>query len=540
MQFYSLLSGFEAATTSWRMTLQSVHYLLFLPLVVGAYFLMPARLRRVWLLLASYYFYLFAAPRYLPVLLAGTLLTYGFGRFIGKAATPAGKKWAAGIGISLSVLLLLFFKYNGFFAVFLSPIFNSFGISYAPYQDFFVAASAIGISFYTFTSIGYLIDAARGDVPVEKNLLSYALFLGFFPSVSSGPISRAGSLLPQLNALAPKADPQNMANGLRRMAVGFFKKLAIANTLAVFPNHVFSSDLSQYSGPTLMAATLVFALQLYFDFSGYSDIAIASAQLLGITLPENFNTPYFATNFSGFWSRWHMSLSTWLQDYIFTPLVWSRWPEKIPFLGKKLTKPPVLSSIAIVFLISGIWHGDTLSFVVWGALQAVYRIGEELLHRVAGKPKKKPPLASRIGKTAVVLLLWVQSLLFFRIGMVRGATVSDAFAAFARQFSGFSAGVSAAFQALGKTFYDSIYFGVYQHSLIVNAFLLFSFACLAIGLYTDWLQFTKLKGKHFALAIPRLAPVPRWLVYYFLVLASFAGLILANGGFAGGFLYGGF
>lgn len=236
-----------------------------------------------------------------------------------------------------------------------------------------------------------------------------------------------------------------------------------------------------------------------------------------------------------------MSLSSWLQDYIFTPLVWSRWTEKLPFIGKKVQKPPVLTSIIIVFMVSGIWHGDTLCFVVWGALQAAYRVGEELLHRFVGKPKKKPPLASRIGKNVVVLVLWVQSLVFFRVGMIpatdttRAGTVGDAFSALLRQFAGFNLAQA------GQDFFVAIQNGFYNDKRIAAAFVLFMVVCTAFALWADWYQCFKLNGKSLVIGMQQMKAAPRWGLYIGLILACFAAFIAVSGGFGGSsFLYGGF
>ncbi len=516
---------------SWKMSIQSVHFLLFLPLAAGAYFLLPRGLRRGWLLLASLYFYFFAAPRYLPVLLCGILFSYVAARGIAAANSQQAKRVWLLFGIAGLALALTFFKYNTFFESMLSPAFSAMGVDYN--GGYFVTASAVGISFYTFMAIGYLIDLYRGDVPLEKSLVGHALFLSFFPSVTSGPIARAGDVMPQLSDISRAFSAQNWADGLRLMAVGFFKKLAVADLLAIFVNGVYS-DLPAYSGFTLTAAAVLFALQLYFDFSGYTDIALGAALLFGIRLKQNFNTPFFATNYSGFWSRWHISLSTWLQDYIFMPLVWSRWTEKIPVLGKKVSKPPMLSPIAAVFLVSGLWHGDTLCFLVWGALQAVFRIGEELLHRRLGKPKKNPSFWLRFGKTAVVLVLWVESLVFFKVGF-QGGGVGEACAALLRQFTGWS--LAGSWQA----FYASFAAVFFDRSFLVAAVLAFLCFGTALALWADWMQCFRLKGMHPAEGLLLLRPSLRWALYFLLVLGSFAGFIAGSGGFGGpSFVYGGF
>lgn len=522
----TLMSAISALFDTWKMSFQTVHFLLFLPVAVAVFFLVPKRARRGWLLFASYYFYLFVAPKYLPVLLCGTLFTYAAGRLIGRAKSGRVRHGWLAVGVLGCVGALCLFKYS-------QPLVAALGFDTENY--YFVSAAAVGISYYTFSAIGYLIDVAREEIPAEKNLLTYALFLSFFPSVVQGPINRAGDLIPQLVDTDTKLDWQNIVDGLRGMAIGFFKKLAVADTIAVFVRAVYASP-NDYSGLTLTVAAVGFALQLYFDFSGYSDIALSVAQMLGIRLPQNFNNPYFATNFSGFWARWHMSLSNWLQDYIFTPLVWSRWTEKLPIIGKRVQKPPVLSSISAVFLISGLWHGNTWCFVVWGALQAVYRIGEELLHRWVGKPKKNLKLAPRMGKTAVVLVLWIESLVFFAVGMyTKGGTVADALGMLGRQFASFSPGQAA------LDIYNAVLSGMFPNEMFALLFIVFSTGCLGLAVWADWAQYSKLGGKSMVLGLQRMAAAPRWVLYYVLVLGCFVGFLLQSGGFGGAsFMYAGF
>lgn len=530
-------SGLSQLITNWKMSFPSVHFLLFLPLVLGGSFVLPPRFRRAFLLLASYYFYFFAAPKYLPLLIIVSLLTYLFGILTGRAKTPKQSRICAGMATAVLIILLCFFKYNTFFAPVFSPVFARLGIAYS--AGYFTTAAALGISFYTFSAIAYLVDVARGDYPAEKNILTFALFLGFFPSVTMGPISRAGQLIPQLKNLT-RQNLQNTTDALLGMAIGYFKKLAVADTLAIFTGQVYA-DLNSYSGLTLMLAAFCFALQLYFDFSGYSDIAINTAKLFGIKLPENFKNPYFATNFSAFWARWHISLSAFLQDYIFTPIVWSRYTQKLPFIGKRIAKPPVLSAIAVTFLVSGIWHGDTILFLVWGALMAVYRIGEEILHRTLGKPKKNPKLPVRIGKTAVIFILWVEGLVLFKVGMQVNAadglplTIGDALSALGRQFTGVS------LSGTTRDVFEAVKAGFYQDGRIALGFIIFTIICLSLAVYADWAQFFKLKGAPLAQGIKTLTRPRRWVIYYVLILACFSGFIAVSGGFGGSsFLYGGF
>lgn len=515
-------SQLSAATASMKMSFQSVHFLLFMPVVAVLFFYVPSKLKKPFLLLASYYFFLFAAPDYLPVLLMGTLFSYIAARLIGSRKTQQGKKAMLALGIGGMLAALSFFKFSAVFMPFLSPIMENSFIKWP--ENYFSAAKAMGLSYYTFTAIGYMIDVYRGKVQADKSLLTHALFLGFFPSISLGPISRAGDLIPQLNDVNRRFNRRDAAEGLRMMAVGYFKKLAVADTIAVFVNHVYGSSLANYSGFTLIAANIGFMLQLYFDFSGYSDMAIGCAKILGIKLPTNFNTPYFSTNISEFWSRWHMSLSSWLKDYLYIPLGGSRKGELRTYIN-----------LFIVFLLSGIWHGDTFNFVVWGALQAVFRICERLLHQFYRKPKANPGFAVIVGKRFVVLLLWTQSLIFFRVGLMRGMGVSDAVSAFMRQFNGFS------LSNLWNTIFDSVYYGVYTLPIMVYAFILFTAFCLAAALAGDWVQYRKLEGRPLSTGFAMLKPAPRLLLYFMITLCCFAAFLLQNGGFGGAnFIYGGF
>lgn len=532
----ALGAGLSGLVQSWPMSFQSVHFLFFLPLAVCGYFLAPRALRRPFLLLASYWFYFFAAPDYLVVLLFGTLLSYGCGRFIGAAKADAPRRRRLVFSVAALVAFLCFFKYNAFFAPALTRLLAGVGLAYP--AGYFTTAKALGISFYTFTALAYLIDLARRDIPAEKNLLNHALFLGFFPSVTMGPISRAGQLLPQLRDDTRRFNPQDAAAALRLLAIGFFKKLAVADTLAVFTGQIYSGfagDTAAYRGFTLTLAALAFAVQLYFDFSGYTDIALGSARLLGIKLPENFQNPYFSTNFSAFWSRWHISLSSFLQDYVFTPLVWSRWTERLPGLGKRVQGPPVLSAIALTFLLSGLWHGDTFSFVLWGGLMAAFRIGEELLHRRLGKPKKNPGPLLRAGKTAVVLVLWVESLVFFKMGMTKDGTAAKAVLALGRQF------LPSGLAAVWHNVLGAIKDGFYSDTRVALAFFVFSLFCVTVALWADWYQWRHLKGGSLGDAAAALPAAGRRAVYVALALCCLAGFIAQNGGFGGAnFLYGGF
>ena len=349
------------------MSLQSFGFFGFLLVVAAVYLHLPQRWQSAFLLAASWVFYALAMPSMLPVTIAIAVFTYLCGR--GMAAREGARKTAfLRIGVVGLLAILAFFKYNGAFA------------SDGGWQ---AVAMPLGISFYSFAAISYLIDAARGDCEVEKNFIDCALFLNFFATVTQGPICRAGALLPQFKK-EHRFDAARTVRALRLMALGLFKLVAVSDVLGLLVDEVFPNYRS-YGGPMLVLAAVFYTFQLYFNFSGYSEVARAVGLLLGLELPENFKTPFFATNFSGFWSRWHISFSSWLQDYLFMPLAWA---DVSGLTGGKTSRLPAEFCVFTVFFVSGFWHGNTLPFVVWGLLQASYRLGEELLHRRLGQARR--------------------------------------------------------------------------------------------------------------------------------------------------------
>lgn len=298
------------------------------------------------------------------------------------------------LGVIGMLGILAFFKYNGLLGGVL--------------HGWRAVAMPLGISFTSFAAIAYLIDATRGDCEVETSFIRLALFLNFFATVTQGPICRAGALLPQLSA-EHRFDAARTVRALRLYALGLFKYIAVADVLNMVVDTVFP-HYADYSAPMLILTAVMYTFYLYFSFSGYSEISRATGLVLGLDLPENFKTPFYATNFSGFWSRWHISFSSWLQDYLFMPLAWAD-------LGR-FGRLPTELCVFCVFFASGFWHGSTAPFIIWGLLQAVYRVGEELLHRRFGKPKKRgTPARVLWGKRVVVFVLWTISMVFFRVGL---------------------------------------------------------------------------------------------------------------------------
>lgn len=370
------------------MLFYSLPFLIFFPVVTLAYYLLPKQFRPAWLLGASYYFYFCWNPRYLVLLIGTTLLSWLAGLEIGKAA--GNKKRCFGISLTLVLGVLFFFKYTNFFLGSLGSAMRAAGLHWQP--PVLSILLPVGISFYTFQVVGYLIDVYRGTQPPETNLLHYALFVGFFPQLLSGPIERSGNMLPQWRQTQP-FQLQRVQFGLQLMLWGYFEKLVIADRAATFVNNVFD-HYGAYGGFTLAAAVVLYALQMYADFSGYSHIAIGAAEVLGIRIMANFRQPYFATTISEFWSRWHISLSSWLQDYVFTPLSisLSRRMRALPKeQRRKWKKLPSYVGLMVTFLVSGLWHGAAWTFVVWGALHGLY-------HVIGGMTlKSRTSLAKKLG-----------------------------------------------------------------------------------------------------------------------------------------------
>ena len=264
---------------------------------------------------------------------------------------------AAGIAVDLAILFV--FKYYGFAAELSQWFFSLFGVSLAiPSFDVILP---VGISFYTFQAIGYTIDVYRGTVAAEKNFFRYALFVSFFPQLVAGPIERSGNLLRQLSDPKPYRH-EDARHGLLIILWGYFLKIVLADRIAIFVNNAYGS-YNGYSGSTLLLATVLFAIQIYCDFAGYSTIAVGAAEILGFKLTDNFDAPYLSSSVALFWKRWHISLTSWFRDYLYIPLGGSRKGKARKYLN-----------LFIVFLISGLWHGADLSFLVWGGINGLYRV----------------------------------------------------------------------------------------------------------------------------------------------------------------------
>ncbi len=343
------------------MLFNSLAYAVFLPLAVLFYFLVPQRWRWVALLGFSYYFYMSWNPELIVLILFTTVVSWLAALAVERTRRPALRKAALWGGVGLCLACLFFFKYFNFFSQNVTALLQAVGLPLQPTTLELVLP--VGISFYTFQTLSYVVDVYRGDLKAEHHFGYYALYVSFFPQLVAGPIERAGNLLPQLHE---KHDPDlaNFSAGLRKICVGMFKKVVIADFVATYVNNVYN-DLAGKGGLTLILATMLFSVQIYCDFSGYSDIAVGSARLLGINLMENFRSPYMARSVKDFWRRWHISLTRWFTDYVYIPLG-----------GSRCSRWKHLRNLVVTFLLSGLWHGASWTFVLWGVYHGLWLCAE--------------------------------------------------------------------------------------------------------------------------------------------------------------------
>lgn len=389
------------------MAFNSLQFLAFFVIVLAGYVLMPARARWVWLLAASLFFYGFAGPVFLIQILAATAVAYFAAFAIERNEVRQKKQVVLGGAIVLLAANLVAFKYAAFFNGLIETTFGWAGAAgSAPLLQLLMP---LGISFYTFQLIGYLIDVFRG-AKAERHFGIFSLFVLLFPKVVSGPIERAKNLLPQLHALPAFSYPLALA-GFQLMLWGAFKKIVVADRIAPFVSRVYESP-QDFEGVSMTFATFLYAFQLYFDFSGYTDMALGAAMIIGIKLMPNFDRPYFAVSIQDFWKRWHISLTSWLTDYLYTPLTRAKW------IKLKLYNL-MLASLMITFVVSGLWHGSYWTFVAWGALHGAYIVTSLLVQKPWNQFAKnsgltKRPKAYRALKIGVTFLLVCFAYILFR------------------------------------------------------------------------------------------------------------------------------
>ena len=469
------------------MLFNSVAFLVFLPIVFGLYwsFARHLRVQNTLLVISSYIFYGWWDYRFLALIIASSLTDYVVGLAIQRRSDRTGRRFLLAVSIAVNLGILGLFKYHDFFVSSFADLLSGFGLN--PNVRLLQFILPVGISFYTFQTLSYTIDVYRKKIPATRDLIAFFAFVSFFPQLVAGPIERATNLLPQFTARR-SFDVGQAKDGLRQMLWGMFKKVVIADNLAPYVDMVFA-DYASLDAVALSIGVFCFAIQIYCDFSGYSDIAIGLGRIFGIRLMRNFAFPYFARDIAEFWRRWHISLSTWFRDYVYISLG-----------GNRVKTSRRAANVILTFTASGLWHGANWTFLAWGVLHGLYYLPLMLggSHRsntggiAVGRLLPTVREVMAIGTTfALVCFAWI----FFR-----SESINDAY--------GFVA-------SFGR---GPIVEGDYWHGQFLKPLVL-SFAMLAI----EWIQ----RGKQHALDVCELPLVGRWAAY---LLTSLAILLLGNYG----------
>lgn len=400
------------------MLFNSYGFLVFFSIVVVIYFLLPKRISYLWLLAASYYFYMGWNAKYALLLLGSTTITYVSGILIqwlndGHPDKIRAKKWVVAGSFVSNLAILFFFKYFNFTIESMNNVLRY--IDLPTVNTSLDVLLPVGISFYTFQALGYTVDVYRGEIRAELNFFRYALFVSFFPQLVAGPIERSKNLLNQLRN--PKSfSYERMCDGLMMMIWGYFLKLVIADRIAVFVDNMYG-NVGVYDGRYLLLASVLFAVQIYCDFAGYSTIAIGAAEVMGFQLMDNFNSPYLSQSVAEFWRRWHISLSSWFKDYLYIPLG-----------GNRKGKVRKYINIMIVFLVSGLWHGANWSYVVWGGLNGIYQVVGAIFTPFRNRIKEKLHLKKRSLPLMIIYMIVTFILVDFTWIFFRADNVQHAFA----------------------------------------------------------------------------------------------------------------
>ncbi|MBW8051275.1 MAG: MBOAT family protein [Cytophagales bacterium] len=348
------------------MLFNSITFIIFILIVVPLHFLVSPKYKWVLLLIASYFFYMFWNPFYIFLIIISTVIDYYMGRKMSDLPTKNRRRPYLILSIVTNLGLLFTFKYFNFFTGTLNSLLASGDINYE--FTMLDVLLPVGISFYTFQTLSYSADIYKGVIKCEKHIGKFALFVAFFPQLVAGPIERAANLLPQFRHKIISFNYERFLSGFSQVLLGFFKKVVVADLLAIYIDSIYG-NYQLYYGFTLLFATYMFAFQIYCDFSGYSDIAIGVARIMGYDLMENFKLPYFSKNITEFWHRWHISLSTWLRDYLYIPLGGNRKGEFNTYVN-----------LMITMLLGGLWHGASWNFVFWGALNGIYLSIERIIN----------------------------------------------------------------------------------------------------------------------------------------------------------------
>lgn len=383
------------------MIYNSFNFIIFFPLLFILYYLIPVKVKSIrngYLLLVSYLLYVKWNPKCALVLLCVTLVTYFAALIINKLETEHKSKYLlTACGVILTIIPLIIFKYTNFICEVINGGLEMIGIGMS--LKGLNWAIPVGISFFTFQSVGYLLDVYYKKIEAERNFFEYALFVSFFPSILSGPINKASLVLPQIKAQRPYFDYDKAVNGLKYLLWGMFMKVVVADRVGLYVDTVYGA-YQNYSGITYAVTSILYSIQIYADFAGYSLMALGTGKLIGFELTENFRRPYFAFSVTDFWRRWHMSLSTWLKDYIY-----------IPMGGNRCGKIHNYWNIFVTFLVSGIWHGANWTFIVWGICHGIFQIVEKIL----GEQKCKYGSFGRGVKIIITFILIDLAWIFFRM-----------------------------------------------------------------------------------------------------------------------------
>ena len=383
------------------MQILSIYFLIFLAVVATVNYILPQKLRPYWLLLANFAFYASYKLVSLAVIIAGIIISYTAGRLI-QRKPEKGKMILAGT-ITLLVASLAYFKYT----VLLGATIRNIQELVKGSSEFRLESILIplGISYFLLQMIGYVVDAYRGKVDANGSIVNYALFVSFFSTVVSGPIERAGNMIPQYEKL-PGFNEDNVKRGLLQIIWGFFLKMIVADRLGVIVNTVNSNPVA-YKGTVVLIAAFMYSFQIYTDFGGYSSIAIGSARVLGIKVMDNFNSPFMATSVAELWRRWHISLSTWFRDYVYIPLGGNRKGTVRKYLN-----------LLITFFVSGLWHGAAWTYAIWGLINGVFQVIGMALMPVRNKIVEilhidREAFSHRLLKTVCTFLLFSFAVIFF-------------------------------------------------------------------------------------------------------------------------------
>lgn len=402
------------------MLFNSIDFLFFFPITILIYFLVPKKIRYIWLLLCSYFFYMCWNFKYVLLLLFSTIVTYTSGILLNKYRISVDsnfakrRKYIVVGSVILNVGVLAFFKYSNFLIENTNMLFSMINVKVI--DNSYDIILPIGISFYTFQALGYTIDVYREKIDAEKNFFRYALFVSFFPQIAAGPIERSQNLLNQIRDIANLKLPKynRIVEGLILMLWGYFMKIVIADRVAILVNKIFDFYF-MYGSVELILGAVGYAFQIYCDFASYSAIAIGAAKVMGFHIMENFNAPYFSKSIKEFWRRWHISLSTWFRDYLYIPLG-----------GNRCSKIRFFFNIMVTFILSGLWHGAAWTYVIWGGLHGFYQVIGTILYPIKEKIAlqynfRTKTITYRLGQGIVTFILVDFAWIFFR-----SATLKDA------------------------------------------------------------------------------------------------------------------